>query len=312
MKKKKLFMSFLQVVVVLFGISFLTFGLTYISPGDPAEIMLTDDGVVPPKELVEKTREELGLNKPFMEQYFVWLKGVVTGDMGTSYSSKMPVIDKLISNLGPTLQLSFAAVVLVIVIAIPLGILSAVYKNKFLDYIIRFLSFFGISMPSFWIGLLLLSVFAVKLRWFPVLGGEGRTDFKSMVLPCIALALPMIAKYTRQVRTAVLEEMNKKYVQGARMRGVSEKRILLTHIMPNALLPLVTVLGLSIGSILGGTAIVETIFSWPGLGSMAVSAIKKRDYPLIQGYVLWSAIIYLVINMGIDKLYKYMDPRIKE
>lgn len=310
MNKKNVGRRLLQIVIVLIGISFFTFGLTYLSPGDPAEIMLTECGNVPTPELLAKTRAELGLDKPFLVQYGTWLKGVVTGDMGTSYSMKVPVVEKLVSCFWPTFELALASLVIMVLVSVPLGILSAVYQNKWVDYLVRGLTFFGVSIPNFWIGLILLSVFGVTLRWVSVSGGS--TDFKSLILPAVTLAIAMSAKYTRQVRIAVLEELNQDYVTGARMRGIKESTILWKHVLPNAMLPLVTLLGLSLGSLLGGTAVVEIIYNWPGMGSMAVKAISCRDYPLVQGYVLWIALLYMGINLLVDLFYNRLDPRLKE
>lgn len=310
MRGKQALTRFLQIVIVLFGISFFTFGLTYLSPGDPAEIMLTECGNIPTEELLEKTREELGLNEPFFVQYGNWLKGVVTGDMGISYSMKVPVVQKLASCFWPTLQLALAAVVLMLLISIPLGVLSAVYQNRWIDYLVRGITFLGVSIPNFWLGLILLSIFGVQLHWVSVSG--GRSDLKSLILPAITLAIAMSAKYTRQVRTAVLDELHKEYVMAARMRGIKEKVILWKNVLPNAMLPLITLLGLSFGNLLGGTAVVEIIYNWPGMGSMAVKAISCHDYPLIQGYVLWIALLYMVINLAVDWSYHRMDPRLKE
>ncbi|WP_205728108.1 MULTISPECIES: nickel ABC transporter permease [Blautia] len=310
MNKKNVGRRLLQIVIVLIGISFFTFGLTYLSPGDPAEIMLTECGNVPTPELLAKTRAELGLDKPFLVQYGTWLKGVVTGDMGTSYSMKVPVVEKLVSCFWPTFELALASLVIMVLVSVPLGILSAVYQNKWVDYLVKGLTFFGVSIPNFWIGLILLSVFGVTLRWVSVSGGS--TDFKSLILPAVTLAIAMSAKYTRQVRIAVLEELNQDYVTGARMRGIKESTILWKHVLPNAMLPLVTLLGLSLGSLLGGTAVVEIIYNWPGMGSMAVKAISCRDYPLVQGYVLWIALLYMGINLLVDLSYNRLDPRLKE
>ena len=310
MNKKNTGRRLVQIVIVLMGISFFTFGLTYLSPGDPAEIMLTECGNVPTPELLEKTRAELGLDKPFLVQYGTWLKGVMTGDMGTSYSMKVPVVDKLVSCFLPTLEQALASLVIMVLISVPLGILSAVYRNKWVDYLVRALTFLGVSVPNFWIGLILLSIFGVTLRWVTVSGGS--TDFKSLILPAVTLAIAMSAKYTRQVRIAVLEELNQDYVTGARMRGIRERTILWKHVLPNAMLPLVTLLGLSLGSLLGGTAVVEIIYNWPGMGSMAVKAISCRDYPLVQGYVLWIALLYMGINLLVDLSYTRLDPRLKE
>ena len=310
MNKKQLFKRLIQIIIVLFGISFFTFGLTYLSPGDSAEIMLTECGIIPTPELLKQTRQELGLDKPFLIQYGIWLKAVSRGDMGISYSMKVPVINKLITCLIPTLKLTMTSLIIMILISIPLGVISAVYKGTFIDYLIRGFTFLGVSIPNFWIGLILLSFFGVKLRWITVSGGD--TSFKSLILPAVTLAIAMAAKYTRQVRIAVLEEMNKDYVIGARMRGIKESSILWKNVIPNAMIPLVTLLGLSIGSLLGGTAVVEIVYNWPGLGNMAVKAISSRDYPLVQGYVLWIAIIYMGINLIVDLSYNLLDPRLRE
>ena len=309
MTKKQIGKRFLQILIVLFGISFLTFGLTYLSPGDPAEIMLTECGNLPTPELLEQTRHELGLDQPFLVQYGTWLKGVLTGDMGQSYSFKMPVVQKLVSCFWPTLKMSLLALLMMIVISIPLGILAAVYQNKFPDYFVRGITFIGVSVPSFWLGLILLSIFGVQLRWVNVAGGS--TDLKAMILPSLTLALAMSAKYTRQVRATILEELNKDYVAGAKARGVRGSVIIWKNVMKSSMLTIITLLALSIGSLLGGTTIVETIFMWDGVGKMAVDAITMRDYPIIQAYVAWMAIIYVVVNLITDIIYHYLDPRVR-
>lgn len=310
MDKKKIIKRLLQIVVVLFGISFLTFGLTYLSPGDPAEVMLTECGNIPTPELLAQTRHELGLDLPFHLQYFNWLKGVLSGDMGMSYSTKVPVVTKLVSSFFPTFKLAISSLLIMVILSIPLGIWSAVKQNKWQDYFVRGITFIGVSVPSFWLGLIFLSIFGVNLHWVPVSGGT--TDIKGLILPAVTLALAMSAKYTRQVRAAVLDELKQEYVTGARMRGEKEISILFKEVLPNVMLPLVTLLGLSLGSLLGGTAVVEIIYNWPGMGNMAVKAISCRDYPLVQGYVLWIALLYMVINLLVDLSYKYLDPRLKE
>ncbi|WP_130891242.1 nickel ABC transporter permease [Fusobacterium ulcerans] len=303
---KKLF----QIGIVLFGISFLTFALIYLSPGDPAEIMLTACGNIPTPELLAQTRIELGLDKPFLTQYGDWLLKICRGDMGYSYSLKVPVWRKLISNFFITLKLAVASLVLMVVISIPLGVFAAINRNKKIDYFVRGFTFIGISVPSFWLGLIFLSIFGVKLKLVPIAGGTA--NLKALILPAITLALSMSAKYTRQVRTIVLDELRQDYVTGARIRGMSEKIIMIKHILPNVLLPLVTLLGLSLGSLLSGTAVVEIVYNWPGMGSMAVKAISTHDYPLVQGYVLFIALFYMLINLAVDSSYKYLDPRLGE
>ena len=201
------------------------------------------------------------------------------------------------------------SMILMLVISVPLGVLSAVYKDKPIDYIVRAVTFFGVSVPNFWVGLMLILIFCVQLKLLPVVSSGG--SFKDLILPAVTLAIAMSAKYTRQVRTAVLEELSSDYVVGARARGVKEGKILWGNVFPNSLLPLITMLGISVGSLLGGTSVVEVIFSYPGLGNLAVSAITSYDYYLIQGYVLWVSIIYMVINLIVDISYNYVDPRMR-
>ena len=310
MDKKQLRNRLLQMVLVLVGISFLTFILTYLAPGDPVRTMYAATGVMPSEEEMNQVREQMGLNDPVLVQYFRWLGGCLHGDFGTSYSFKKTVVELLLARLWPTLKLALVSMVIMLVVSVPLGMLSAVYKNKWIDYLVRGITFLGISIPNFWVGLLLMLVFCVIFKIFPVICSGG--DLKSLILPAVTLAVAMSAKYTRQVRTAVLEELNQDYVTGARARGIKEWKILWCNVFPNSLLPLITMLGLSIGSLLGGTAVVEVIFSYPGLGNLAVSAITSYDYPVIQGYVLWVAVIYMVINLIVDLSYHYVDPRMRE
>ena len=309
MTKKQLISRLLQIVVVLIGISFLTFLLTYLSPGDPVRTMLSATGVMPSEELVQSIRDQMGLNDPFFTQYFRWLGNCLHGDFGNSYSFSKPVVTLLAARLWPTLKLTIFSMVLMLILSVPLGMCSAVYKNSWVDNLVRGVTFLGISMPNFWVGLLLMLVFCVQVNWLPVICSGG--DFKSMILPSVTLAIAMSSKYTRQVRTAVLEELSQDYVTGARARGVPEWKILWLNVYPNSLLPLITMLGLSVGSLLGGTSVVEVIFSYPGLGNLAVSAITSCDYNLIQGYVLWIALIYMAINLIVDISYNFVDPRMR-
>lgn len=310
MTKKKLGVRLLQMIIVLIGISFLTFILTYLAPGDPVRAMYTATGVMPKEEVLEQVREEMGLNRPVLVQYWSWLTSCLRGDFGQSYAYHKPVATLLLARLWPTLKLAIFSTILMLIVAVPFGMLSAVYKNKWIDYLVRGVTFFGVSLPNFWVGLMLMLVFCVWLKLLPVISSGG--DLKSMILPGVTLAFAMAAKYTRQVRTAVLEELSQDYVTGARARGVKESKILWRNVFPNSFLPLITMLGLSIGSLLGGTAVVEVIFSYPGLGNLAVSAITAYDYPLIQAYVLWIALIYMVINLVVDISYNYIDPRMRE
>lgn len=310
MKNKKLLKYIIQILIVLFGISFFTFCLVYISPGDPAETMLTECGNIPIPELLAQTRAELGLDKPFYIQYGRWLFSVLRGDFRKSYSLRIPVIQKIASTFMPTLSLAFLALFLMCIISIPLGILAAIKENKWQDYLVRMMTFMGMSIPSFWLGLIFLSVFGVTLKLVSVSGGKA--DFRSIILSAFTIAIAMSAKYTRQIRHIFLEELNKSYVTGARMRGIKENVILWRHVLPNAMLPIITLLGLSLGSLLGGTAVVEIIYNWPRMGSMAVKAITFSDYPLIQAYVLIIAFLYLIVNITVDISYKYLDARVEE
>lgn len=307
---KRLINRLIQLVITLIGVSFLTFCLTYLSPGDPAAMVLEASDTIVSQEVIEQTREEMGLNDPFLVQYGNWLLGVVQGDMGISYSTKKPVMEKLMEGFAGTVLLALTTIILIMVISIPLGIFSATHRNKIPDFLVRIFSFIGVSIPSFWVGLILLYIFGLKLGLFPI--ATASVTLSGLVLPALTLAIYQSAKYTRQVRTVILDELHQDYVIGARARGLSEKAILWKHILPNAILPLITLLGMSIGWLLGGVAVIETVFAWPGMGRMAVYAITMRDYPLIEGFVLWISIVYTVINFLVDLSYTYLDPRLKK
>ena len=299
-----------QMFVTLIGVSFLTFCLTYLAPGDPVAMLLESADTIVSEEVLEKTRHELGLDQPFLVQYANWVGGVLQGDMGMSYSAKKPVVEKLSEGFVGTLLLAFVTIIFVLLISLPLGIWSAVKQNQLPDYFVRICSFIGVSMPNFWLGLILLYIFGLKLGWFPI--ASSTITAKGIILPAITLAIYQSTKYVRQVRTVILDELHQDYVIGARARGLSEATILWKHILPNAILPLITLLGMSIGWLLGGVAVIEIVFSWPGIGNMAVRAIMMRDYPLIEGFVLWIAVAYMFINFLVDLSYSYLDPRIRK
>lgn len=307
---KKFLPRLLQMLITVVGVSFLTFSLTYLAPGDPAMMLLEAGDTIVSQETIDQTRKELGLDKPFLVQYGNWAVNALQGDMGISYSAKKPVTEKLAEGFAGTLLLAAVTIVFILLISIPLGIFSAVHQNKPVDYIVRFFSFVGVSMPSFWVGLILLYVFGLKLGLFPIASAE--INAKGIILPAITLAIYQSAKYTRQVRTVILEELHQDYVIGARARGLSEQVILWKHILPNAVLPLITLLGMSIGWLLGGVAVIEMVFSWPGIGNMAVRAITMRDYPLIEGFVLWISIVYMLINFLVDVSYNFLDPKLRK
>ena len=306
---KYIFKRLLQLIPILIGITFLSFAMMRLAGGDAVTYMYENAGSAVSQEVIDETRKEYGLDQPFLIQYAKWFAGMATGDMGKSYVSKRDVYETFVEKLPATIMLTVSSVLLTMLIAIPLGILSAVKHNKWSDYLIRFLSFIGNSMPGFFVALLLMYLFSLKLGWFPVMGsGQG---WKSIVLPTLTLAIAMSAKYTRQIRATVLEELKKDYVVGARARGVRERKILVGSVLKASMLTIVTLLSLSIGSLLGGTAIVESIFMWDGVGKMAVDAILTRDYPVIQVYVVWMAIIYVMVNLATDIIYHYLDPRIR-
>lgn len=297
---------FLQLLLAIFGVTFITFGLTMISPSDPAEVRLLANDQIPTEEALEKLREEMGLNDPFLVQYGNWVKGVVTGDFGYSHRYRSPVMAVLEQKIPITLALAGVAFGLFLVLSIGFGVLAAIRKNKWLDYCIRGVTFISISIPSFWLGLILLYYFAVKLNWFSVTKSDS---FSSIVLPALTLAFPLIGKYTRLIRSELLEQLSQDYVMGARTNGIKERRILFRYVLPNALISIIPLFGLSVASLLGGTVIVENIFSWQGLGSMALEAITYRDYALIQAYVLLMTVIYVGMNFIADVLVQTIHPR---
>ena len=307
--KKYIVKRILQLLPILLGITFLSFAMMRLAGSDAVTEMYSNTGSAVSEEVLDAAREELGLNRPFLVQYFSWLGEMLRGNMGVSYISGRDVFATFVSKLPATLLLTVLSVLLTIVISVPLGILAAVKQGRLADQVLRFLSFIGNAMPNFFVALLLMQLLSMKLGWLPVIS-DG-TTIRSAIMPMLTLAIAMSAKYMRQVRTAVLEELNKEYVNGAMARGVSERVILWKSVMRSALLTIVTLLALSIGSLLGGTAIVESIFMWDGVGKLAVDAIQLRDYPLIQAYVVWMAIIYVVVNLITDLLYRVLDPKIR-
>ena len=299
----------LQLIPILLAITFLSYGMMRIAGSDVVEQKMENTSGTVSQEMIDNARAELGLDKPFVEQYFTWLGNLLRGDMGTSYVSNMPVFSTFVSKLPATLLLTAVSILLTVLISIPLGIWSAVKQNTATDYVIRTASFIGNSLPNFFVSLLLMYLFAIRLGWFPVI--SGGVSLQSVALPALTLAIAMSAKYLRQVRATVLDELSKDYVLGARARGVKFSTTLIRSVMKASLVTIITLLTLSIGSLLGGTAIVESIFMWDGVGKLAVDAINMRDYPIIQAYVMWMAIIYVVVNLITDLSYHFLDPRIR-
>ena len=299
----------LQLIPILLAITFLSYGMMRIAGSDVVEQKMENTGETVSQEIIDAAREELGLDKPFFIQYFTWLGNLLRGDMGTSYVSNKPVFSTFVSKLPATLLLTVVSILLTVVISIPLGIWAAVKQNKATDYVIRTASFIGNSLPNFFVSLLLMYLFAIRLGWFPVIS-KG-ISLQSVALPAFTLAIAMSAKYLRQVRATVLDELSKDYVLGSKARGVPFSTTMMKSVMKASLVTIITLLTLSIGSLLGGTAIVESIFMWDGVGKMAVDAINMRDYPIIQAYVMWMAIIYVLVNLITDLSYRYLDPRIR-
>lgn len=306
---KYVFKRLLQLIPVLFGITFLSFAMMRLAGGDAVTYMYENAGTAVSQDIIDKAKAEYGLDQPFIVQYANWLGGMLRGDMGESYVSHKDVFETFKSKLPATLLLTLSSIVLTVLVAIPLGIISAVKHNKWIDYLIRFFSFIGNSMPNFLAALVLMYIFSIRLNWLPVITSENKAV--SLILPTLTLALAMASKYTRQVRATVLDELNKDYVAGAKARGVRGKIIIWKSVMKSSMLTIVTLLALSIGSLLGGTTIVENIFMWDGVGKMAVDAINMRDYPIIQAYVAWMAVIYVIVNLITDIIYHYLDPRVR-
>ena len=307
----------IHLVPILLGITLLSFAMMYLAGGDAVTATLENQGVAVTQELVDAKRHELGLDQPFVVQYLHWLGGLLTGNMGTSFVSGKDVFATFSSKLPATLLLTVTSVVVTMLVSVPLGILAAVRQNRITDYVIRVLSFVGNALPNFFVALLLILVFAITLRWLPVMSspigtsGSQAISLVGIVLPTATLGIAMASKYTRQIRATVLDELNKPYVAGARARGITERVILTRHVLKSVMITLITLLALSIGDLLGGAAIVESIFMWDGVGKLAVDSITMRDYPMIQAYVVWMAIAYVIVNLIADLLYHWLDPRVR-
>ncbi|MFJ8516899.1 nickel ABC transporter permease [Lysinibacillus xylanilyticus] len=292
---------------VLLGVSILTFVFIRFVPVEPAEVILRLARVAPTAEAVQALREELGTDKPFLIQYLLWIKGVLHLDFGTSFVSKLPVVHELFAKLPATIELAVAAFVLILGISMPLGIISALYKHSIIDKVIRLFTVMSVSIPTFWLGFLLLYFFSLKLGIFPT---NGKGTLAHLVLPAFALALPTIGLFVQFIRSAIIEELQQHYVQYAQLRGIKNSVILVRHVLRNAVIPLSTLLGMTLGNLLGGAVIVEQVFSWPGLGRYLIESIINRDYPVVQCYVLIIAVIYVLANLCTDVLQRLLDPHL--
>ncbi|MHB1133374.1 MAG: nickel ABC transporter permease [Chloroflexota bacterium] len=303
----------LQLVPVFFFLSIIIFVIVRLIPGDAAAIRL---GMEATPEGIAKVRQEMGLDQPIFVQYALWLGGVVQGDFGTSWLSKQPVLQLIMLKLPISLLLAVTALVIALLIAIPAGIVSGVKQNSLTDNIATTLSLIGVAMPQFWLGLMLMLVVAVQLRWLPPSGyvdfSENPTEaIRRLILPATTLGVTLAAPLARFMRSGMLDVMNADYIRTARAKGLTERMVVLGHAVRNALLTVITVLGMQFGALLGGTIVIEQVFSWPGIGLMAFNAINQRDYGIIQGVVLFVALGFVLINLIIDLLYVYLDPRIR-
>jgi len=300
----------LMLIPVIIGVTFIVFFILNLSPGDPAAIILGDQASA---EALAMKREELGLNDPLLIRYGRYLVKMLHGDLGTSYKNSLSVWDQVISRFPNTAMLAVAAILVALAIGIPVGIIPAKNQYSALDNISMVTALIGVSMPSFWMGLLLVIVFALNLGWLPSQGmGQGLVPLlKSLVLPAVTLGTSAAATITRMTRSSMLEVIRQDYIDTARAKGVSEKIITYRHMLKNAMIPIITAVGLQFGTLLGGAMLTETVFSWPGLGRLMVEAIKSKDIPLVLGSVIFLAVMFTVVNLAVDIVYAFVDPRIK-
>jgi peptide/nickel transport system permease protein len=297
------------VVVVWLGVSLIAFGLGRLAPGDPArDVLARTTGRQPTEREIAAERRRLGLDQPLPVQYLSWLGGAVRGDLGTSYTTGEPVSQAISRTLPATLQLAGAAFLLAVGIGLPLGLLAAARAWSWLDHLIRAAALLGASIPAFWLGYLLILVFAVRLQLLPAFGPGGPAH---LVLPAFTLAVFDLAMLARLTRAALLEQLGEDYIQTARAKGLSERRTLAKHALRSALIPLVTWTGMSFGFLFGYSVVVETVFAWPGLGYAAVLAVQARDYPFLQAFVLLMGTIFALLNLGVDVAYTWIDPRLR-
>jgi len=302
--KVYLFRRFLQSLLVLLGVSFVVFGILFLT-GDPALILLPPDASI---EDIAKFREQMGFNDPFLVQYGRFLAGALRGDFGQSVRHGEPAFDLVMERMPATFELSGAALALALCLSIPAGIISAVRRNTVVDYISTVVALLGQSMPTFWLGIMLILLFSVQ---FNILPSSGRGGWQHIVLPAVTLGLFTTARITRLTRSGMLEVLNQDYIRTARAKGVANPPVVWKHALKNAAIPIVTIVGIELGTLLGGSVITETIFAWPGVGRLSVQAIYNRDYPVVQAAVFTLAATFVLVNLVVDVLYTYLDPRIR-
>lgn len=303
----------LSVIPVLFVVSIVIFGIIHITPGDPAAVILGQEAT---PEQIEQLREQLGLNEPIHMQYYHWVLGVLQGDLGTSYFMKEPVTQAIFDHLKPTLSVAVLAMAISLIIAIPIGIAAANRRGTITDQSIMGFALLGMSVPSFLLGLFLILFFGVKLGWLPVAGYQPLSNglwnhLKYLIMPAIALGSIQAALIARMTRTSMLEVLNTNYIKTARAKGVKDRKIVYVHALRNAFLPILTVVGTTLGSLMAGAAVTETIFNIPGIGQLIINSVERRDYSVIQGVVLFVTVIYVFVNLVIDLLYGVIDPRVR-
>ena len=300
-------------IPILLGLSIASFALVHVIPGDPALVMLGGEGT---PQQVQELRKQLGLDRPLHLRYWEWLSRVVRGDLGESLYNKTRVIDELVWRFPTTLALVSLSLLLSVLIGVPAGLLSAVYRNSWIDHAARLLTLLSLSMPSFWLGLMLIILFSLKLNLLPIVGYTSVvTDpwggLRFLILPSCALGTYLTALLARLVRSSVLEVLGQEYIRTARAKGLHERVVLFRHALRNALIPAVTVMGINMGILLGGSAVIETLFILPGVGQLVITALYNRDLPVIQGLILYISVLYVLINLAVDLLYTYLDPRLR-
>jgi peptide/nickel transport system permease protein len=317
---KYVFRRLLQLIPLLIGVSLISFFVMHLAPGDPTALFINPN--VDPQELA-RIRANWGLDQPIIVQYFYWLGNAFRGNFGVSYTTGLPVMQEIVERLPATLLLMIASYILTLLITIPLGVISAVKKGSWFDNLVTVISFAGMATPTFWFGLMLMLLFSVQLGWLPAVGmydvgaryegwGMGVLDvIKHMILPLLTMTLLGLAGMTRYQRAAMLEVLNQDYIRTARAKGLPERVVIFKHALRNALIPIVTILGLSLPDLFGGAFIIETIFAWPGMGRLGVMAIFQRNYPLIMGITVFSAVLIVLGNLLADMGYAWVDPRIR-
>lgn len=291
-------------ILLLLGVTIVTFALLHITPGDPAIIMLGEQAT---PEAQADLRRALGLDRPLHEQYFRYLSRAVQGDFGDSIRAQRPVLSYTLERFPATIQLTVIALIIALLVAVPIGVMSAVWRGSLFDNIASFFALLGQSMPAFWLGLMMISFFSVRLGWLPT---SGRGSVEQMIMPSVTLAAFLVGLIVRLTRSSMLEVLRQDFVRTARSKGLREYRVIFQHALRTAWIPIVTVLGLQIGTLLGGAVITETVFSWPGIGTLLLASIAQRDYPVVQMIVLLMATTFVLINFAVDVLYVWLDPRI--